>query len=76
VLVAQVAYNAAALKDPSADATFRGALAVLPAWEGISAKTRADITALQGVPYASKGGKWEDINAAATAVVLDIVNEK
>ena len=42
----------------------------------MSAKTRADIASLQSVPYASKGGKWEDINAAATAAVLDIVNEK
>lgn len=75
-LVAQAAYNAAALKDPNSDTAFRGALATLPAWNGISAKTRADITALQGVPYASKGGKWEDINSAAAAVILDIVNEK
>ena len=76
MLITQTAYNAAALKDPSADSGFRGALATIPPWEGMNAKTRADIAALQSLPYASKGGKWEEINAAATAAVLDIVNEK
>ncbi len=75
-LMAQVAYNAAVLKDASADAQFRGAVVTLPTWDGISSKTRADIAALQSVPYQSKGGKWDDINSAATAVTLDIVNEK
>ena len=75
-LITQVAYNAAALKDPSADSEFRGALATISPWDGASARMRADIAALKRIPYTSKGGTWEDINAAATAAVLDIVNEK
>jgi len=75
-LIAQVAYNAAVLKDSNSDADFRGAIATLPTWAGMSAKTHADIASLQNIPYAAKGGKWEDINAAATAAVLDIVSEK
>lgn len=74
MLIAQVAYNAAVYKDVNADATFRGVIATLPAWTGMSAKVRIDIGALQNIPYATKGGKWEDINAAATAAVLDIAN--
>ena len=73
-LTAQVAYNAAVLKDANADAGFRGAIATLPMWDGMSAKTRADIAALHNVPYAAKGGRWEDINAGASAVVEDIAN--
>ncbi|HEY1653609.1 MAG TPA: hypothetical protein VGF86_00680 [Candidatus Tumulicola sp.] len=75
-LMAQVAYNAAVLKDANEDAGFRRTIAILPAWAGMSAKTRAAITALQRVPYAEKGGKWEDINAAATAATLGIVGER
>ena len=75
-LIAQVAYNAAVLKDANDDAGFRGTMATLPAWDGISSNTRVDISALQDVPYASKGGKWEDVNSAATTATLDIVNEK
>lgn len=75
-LIAQVAYNAAVLKDANADAGFRGEILSLPPWTGMAAKTRADIAVLQNVPYASKGGKWEDINAAAAAATLDIVSEQ
>lgn len=75
-LIAQVAYNAAVLKDTDADAGFRGAILGLPMWQGMSATTQADIAALQNIPYAAKGGKWEDINAAATAATLSIVNER
>jgi hypothetical protein len=75
-LVAQVAYNAAFLKDANADAGFRGAFASSHAWTGLSAKTRADVVALQSIPYVAKGGKWEEINAAATTATLDIVNER
>lgn len=75
-LVAQVAYNAAILKDPNADGSFRSIIAALPAWQGMSSKIQADITALKGVPYASKGGTWGNINSAATTAVLDIANER
>ncbi len=60
-LIAQVAYNAARSQDANSDAGFRGTMATLPPWEGINSKTRADIIALRSVPYASKGGKWEDV---------------
>ncbi len=76
VLIAQVAYNAAVLKDANSDTEFRGVIATLPAWAGASEKTRANIATLQNIPFAAKGGKWEDINAAATAAVLDIVAER
>lgn len=75
VLVAQVAYNAAVLKDPASDTQFRGVIATLPPWPGMSAKTRASIAALQNIPYADKGGKWSAINAAATTAVHNIINE-
>jgi hypothetical protein len=75
-LIAQVAFNAAVYKDADSDSRFRGVIATLPPWTGISAKTRADIVVLQSVPFAAKGGKWEGINAAATAATLDIVSEK
>jgi hypothetical protein len=75
-MIAQLAYNAAVLKDADADTEFRGVLSSLPRWVGMSQKTVADITALQKVPYIAKGGKWEDINAAATAATRDIVAEK
>jgi hypothetical protein len=76
LLVSQVAYNAAVLKDAKSDAEFRGVIAKLGSTQGLSAKIRADIAALQSVPYASKGDKWTDINSAATTAVLDIMAEK
>ncbi|MHB8432671.1 MAG: hypothetical protein ACYC8W_09185 [Candidatus Tyrphobacter sp.] len=76
MLIAQVAYNAAVLKDSTSDTRFRGVIATLPAWPGMSAKTHSDIAVLQGIPYAARGGRWEDIGGAATAAVLDIVNEE
>jgi len=76
LLLCQVAYNAAVLKAPKSDAEFRGAIATLASAQDLNAKTRADIVAMQRIPYASKGGQWEDINAAATRAVLDIVGEK
>jgi hypothetical protein len=70
--VAQLAYNAAVLKFPKSDSEFRGAAERMPPWSGISAKTRSDISALFAIPSVAKGGKWEDINAAATTATLDI----
>jgi hypothetical protein len=76
LLLCQVAYNAAVLKDAKSDAEFRGAIATLASTEDLNAKTRADIVAMQRIPHASKGGQWEDINSAATRAVLDVVGEK
>ncbi len=71
-LVAQVAYNAAVLKDAKADASFRGAIAQLPRWPAMTERTRSDIAALQSVPYASNGGSWKEINQLATRATLDL----
>lgn len=76
LLVTQVAYNAAVLKDLAADANFRAVIKSLPVWQGIDAKTRADLATLQKVPEVAKTGTWHAVNTAATAVVLDIVNAK
>jgi hypothetical protein len=72
-VLAQVAYNAAVTQDRRTDA-FRETLTTLPLWNGISAKTRADIARLKAIPPLSQGAKWTDINAAASAATLDIVN--
>ena len=74
-LVAQVAYNAAVLKDEKSDSTFRGVISSLPPWPGIGDKARAGIAALESIPSIAKGGTWGAINAAASTAVLDIVAE-
>jgi hypothetical protein len=72
-LVAQVAYNAAVLRDPQVDATFRRVIAALPPYAGMSSRVAADVAALRTIPYASKGGDWAAINAAASRAVTDMV---
>jgi len=74
-VTAQVAYNAAATKDRLSDDTFRGALAKFAAYSGMSDAVRSDVLALLQVPGIAKGGKWEDINAAATRATLAIATE-
>ena len=73
-MIAQVAYNAAVLKDSTADADFRSVISKLPAWPSMSAKTHADIAALQNIPYAANGGTWTAINKAATTATKDIAS--
>jgi hypothetical protein len=72
-VAAQLAYNAAVLKDPASDASFRTVLAQLPRWPGMPAQLRADLTALQNLPPAGSGGSWKAINAAATRATLDVM---
>ena len=70
--IAQIAYNAAVLRDPQSDAGFRGAAATIPAYSGMSSRGLADIQALQNIPYATKGGDWNAINAAASRATTEI----
>jgi hypothetical protein len=72
--IAQIAYNAAVLRDPQSDAGFRGVAATLPAYAGVSSRVRADIQALQKIPYATNGGDWNAINAAASRATTDIAS--
>ncbi|HVS45044.1 MAG TPA: hypothetical protein VMS32_00050 [Verrucomicrobiae bacterium] len=74
-LIAQVAYNAAVLRDPESDANFRGAVATLPPYAGMSPRVHADIETLQNISYATKGGDWVAINAAASRAVIDMATE-
>ena len=74
-VTAQVAYNAAATKDTQSDDTFRGALAKFAAYSGMSDAVRNDVSALLQFPSIAKGGKWEEINAAATRATLAIATE-
>lgn len=69
---AQIAYNAAVLQDPAADAMFRGAGATL-GYDGMSAIVAADREALKRIPYAREGGDWKAINAAASRAVVDMI---
>jgi hypothetical protein len=73
-LIAQVAYNAAVLKDSTQDATFRKAISVTGAWPSASAKLRTDVSTLVKIPSTAHGGTWAAINAAASAATLDIAN--
>jgi hypothetical protein len=74
-VAAQVAYNAAATKDAQSDDAFRGALAKFAAYPGMSDAVHNDVLVLLHVPSVSKGGKWEDVNAAATQATLAIAAE-
>lgn len=71
-LTAQVAYNAAVLKDPRSDAGFREVLASVPAYAGMSSRVQVDLKALGDVSYATKGGDWSAINATASRAVIDM----
>jgi hypothetical protein len=71
-VAAQVAYNAAVLRDPQSDAEFRGAIGKIPPYEGMSAQVRADLAALKNLPATTKGGDWDAINAAASRAASDI----
>jgi hypothetical protein len=70
-LTAQVAYNAAVLRDPQIDASFRSVLAALPAYEGMSPRVRADLEALKSIPHAA-GNHWHAINSVATQATTDM----
>lgn len=72
-LTGQVAYNAAVLHDPQADASFRGILAMLPAYEGISSRVRADLQAIKNIPRAT-GNNWRAINSAASQAAADVAS--
>jgi hypothetical protein len=72
-IVAQVAYNAAVLRDSQADATFRAVIARVPPYAGMSSRVATDLAALLNIPNAGKGGDWAAINAAASRTVTDIV---
>ncbi len=73
LLVAQVAYNAAVLRDSTADAGFRGAIAHLSPPAGMSQDMKSALAALQAIPYAARGGSWDQINKAATRATLEII---
>lgn len=75
-LVAQLAYNAAVLKDPNADKEFRPVIATIAAWPSASPKLRTDVKTLVKLPNTAHGGSWAAINAAATAATLDIADGK
>lgn len=70
-LIAQVAYNAAVLKDADTDRNFRRTIASLPPYGGISSDTASAIKAV-ALP---KPGDWAAINASASAATLAIVAE-
>jgi hypothetical protein len=72
-LTAQVAYNAAVLREPQFDAEFRGAMSGFTPYAGMSPSVHADIEALRSIPYATNGGEWSAINAAASREVTDMV---
>ena len=72
MLTAQLAYNAAVLKDAGFDATYRGVVAQLSSRTAMPESMRADIAALKAIPFASGGGSWKDINEAATRATLDL----
>lgn len=69
---AQVAYNAAVLQDPAADAMFRGAGASL-GYDGMSPVVAADLQVLRRIPNAREGGDWKAINAAGSRAVVDMI---
>jgi hypothetical protein len=71
-VIAQVAYNAAVLRDPQIDASSRGALSHFPEYNGMSPGVHADVQALRRIPYATNGGDWGAINAAASRAATDI----
>lgn len=65
---AQVAYNAAVLKDPAADKQFRGWIAALPMFDSMPPDAIAAVKKLVALPP----GDWPDINNAATTATLAI----
>jgi hypothetical protein len=71
--VAQVAYNAAVLKDPNSDSTFRNAIRQLGAMPALSPAIRTELSVLGALPSPNSGGSWANINAAATRATLDLV---
>jgi hypothetical protein len=72
-LTAQVAYNAAVLRDAQSDAAFRRVISTLPPYSGMSPTVQADLTALAKIPDVAKGGNWSDINAAASRAVAEML---
>jgi hypothetical protein len=60
-LIAQIAYSAATLKDAGVDTQFRGAMTSLLPRAGMGAKMRADITALQNIPFAAKAASGKTL---------------
>lgn len=71
-VTAQVAYNAAVLRSPDDDKTFRNVLRRLPLYAGVSSNVRNDIKTLLAIPPAAAGGDWNAINAAASKTVTDM----
>lgn len=67
---AQVAYNAAVLKDIAADKQFRGWIASLPPYNGMPLNAVAAVKRLALI----QPGNWTDINSAATSATLAIAS--
>jgi len=71
-LTAQAAYNAAVLKDKSADSTYlRGAISQIKPYDGMSSAAMSAVGAMQNVPY----GVWAKINPSASAATLAILGQ-
>jgi hypothetical protein len=73
-LTAQLAYNAAVLRDARIDAGFRGALASIPAYGGMSSQVRTDLEALKKIPTVANGGGWDAINTAASRATAEMAS--
>jgi hypothetical protein len=73
--LAQVAYNAAVLRNGDDDKSFRRILAQIPPFAGASTEVRSDVKALLAIPPAASGGNWNAINAAASKAVMTVVSE-
>ncbi|MEO6913969.1 MAG: hypothetical protein ABI182_08135 [Candidatus Baltobacteraceae bacterium] len=71
-LIAQVAYNAAVLKDTGTDHDLRNAIASFPLYEGISNDATSAIKSLALV----RMGDWSAINTVATAATLAIMAQQ
>jgi hypothetical protein len=73
LMSAQVAYNAAILKDEEADQQFRYVISqTAMAYAGMPADADVAISKMQSIPYAPRGS-WSEINAAASAATLAIM---
>ncbi|HYL26819.1 MAG TPA: hypothetical protein VEW74_03230 [Candidatus Nitrosotalea sp.] len=71
-LVAQVAYNAAVLKDAASDSGFRKVIGQLAGLPGIPQATATDLLALAQLPAPSDAGSWAAINESATRATMSL----
>ncbi len=70
-LVAQLAFNAAAIKDAHADESFRGAIPELLNSADVSRQIRHEASLLASIPQ----GDLQDVSSAATRLTLEIIAE-